>query len=84
MKLDFFSLNTPFKMLKTNEDDLLKNFYATDPKNIGNFEVTNKSATCGPVAANTSKVKTILLYTITINVLLSLGERLKRRRQKDG
>ena len=30
------------------------------------------------------KVKTILLYTITINVLLSLGEHLKRRRQKDG
>ena len=64
----------------------MQNFYATDPKNIGNFEVMNKSATCGPADANTSKVKTILLYTITINVplTLSLGERLKRRRQKDG
>ena len=36
-------------------------FYATDPKNIFNFEIGNKSATCGPAATNTSKVKHSLI-----------------------
>ena len=41
----------------------MHNFYATDSKNIANFEIGNKSATCGPAATNTSKVKAILLTT---------------------
>ena len=31
---------------------LLHNFYATDPKNIGHFEIRVKSPTCGPAAKN--------------------------------
>ena len=40
----------------------MQNFYATDPKNIVNFEIGNKSATCDPAATKTSKVKDTLLY----------------------
>ena len=31
---------------------LVHNFYATDPKNIGHFEIRMKSPTCGPAAKN--------------------------------
>ena len=40
----------------------MHNFYATDPKNIVNFEIGNKSTTCGPAATKTSKVTDTLLY----------------------
>ena len=42
----------------------MQNFYATDPKNIVNFEIRNKSATCGPATTNTSKVKAILTQMV--------------------
>ena len=39
----------------------MHNFYATDPKNIVNFEIGNKSTTCGPAATKTSKVTDTLI-----------------------
>ena len=41
---------------------MLQNFYATYPKNIVNFEIGNKSTTCGPAATKTSKVTDTLVY----------------------
>jgi len=51
------------------------NFYATDLKNIVNFEIGNKSTTCGPAATKTSKV-TDTLYKYTSKPILLLGNRL--------
>ena len=45
----------------------MQNFYATDPKNIVNFEISNKSATCGPAATKTSKVNDTLGYIEYLN-----------------
>ena len=42
----------------------MQNFYATDPKNIVNFEIGNKSATCGPAATKTSKVTDTLIFMV--------------------
>ena len=42
----------------------MHNFYATDPKNIVNFEIGNKSTTCGPAATKTSKVTDTLIYMV--------------------
>ena len=44
----------------------MQNFFATDPKNIVNFEIGNKSATCGPAATKTSKVNDTLIFSRVI------------------
>jgi len=43
---------------------LLHKFYATDPKNIGHFEIKMKSPTCAPAA----KIKDTLKITVKIIV----------------